>query len=52
MENSDDFIVITVNGPDAPGIVSSITSILSENAVKIIMVNKANAADAKSRAAD
>jgi len=40
MENSDDFIVITVNGPDAPGIVSSITSILSENAVKIIDIEQ------------
>ena len=40
MENSDDFIVITVSGPDAPGIVSSITSILSENAVKIIDIEQ------------
>ena len=40
MENSEDFIVITVNGPDAPGIVSSITSILSENAVKIIDIEQ------------
>ncbi len=40
MEDSDDFIVITVNGPDAPGIVSSITSILSENAVKIIDIEQ------------
>jgi len=40
MENSDDFVVITVNGPDAPGIVSSITSILSENAVKIIDIEQ------------
>ena len=40
MENSDDFIVITVNGPDAPGIVSSITTILSENAVKIIDIEQ------------
>ncbi len=40
MENSDDFIVITVIGPDAPGIVSSITSILSENAVKIIDIEQ------------
>jgi len=32
--------VITVNGPDAPGIVSSITSILSENAVKIIDIEQ------------
>ena len=40
MENSDDFIVITVNGVDAPGIVSSITSILSENAVKIIDIEQ------------
>ncbi len=40
MVNSDDFIVITVNGPDAPGIVSSITSILSENAVKIIDIEQ------------
>ena len=40
MENSDDFIVITVSGPDAPGIVSSITSILSENTVKIIDIEQ------------
>ena len=40
MENTDDFIVITLNGPDAPGIVSSITSILSENAVKIIDIEQ------------
>ncbi len=40
MKNSDDFIVITVNGPDAPGIVSSITSILSENDVKIIDIEQ------------
>ncbi|MGR3218183.1 MAG: phosphoserine phosphatase SerB [Candidatus Anammoxibacter sp.] len=40
MENTDDFIVITLNGTDAPGIVSSITSILSENAVKIIDIEQ------------
>ncbi|GJQ58325.1 MAG: phosphoserine phosphatase SerB [Candidatus Scalindua sp.] len=40
MENSDDLIVITVNGPDAPGIVSSIISILSVNAVKIIDIEQ------------
>ncbi|MGR3320253.1 MAG: ACT domain-containing protein, partial [Candidatus Anammoxibacter sp.] len=40
MENSDDFIVITLSGPDAPGIVSSITSILSENAVRIIDIEQ------------
>ena len=40
MKNSDNFILITVNGPDAPGIVSSITSKLSENAVKIIDIEQ------------
>ena len=40
MEDSGDFIVITVNGPDAQGIVSSFTSILSENEVMIIDIEQ------------
>jgi phosphoserine phosphatase (EC 3.1.3.3) len=40
MEDSGDFIVITVNGPDAQGIVSSFTSILSENDVRIVDIEQ------------
>ena len=40
MEDSGDFIVITVNGPDAQGIVSSFTSILSENEVRIVDIEQ------------
>ncbi|MCR4290901.1 MAG: phosphoserine phosphatase SerB [Candidatus Scalindua sp.] len=40
MEDSGDFIVITVNGQDAQGIVSSFTSILSENEVRIVDIEQ------------